>query len=216
MQESKFSVLGLNIYTQIDSLSSNNPKWNKIIPTSGLDQIQGRSYHSAVLHDHYIIFLSNQKDYTKYKSLLLFDLAALEWKTILPRGESKLLNYYGYTVCAYSAKKIICCGGYIHYRNIQQDPDFDDIMLDDTNDFEGYRSCLELLTIDKPSSQEVDTTKYSLPFHMGWSEIQMSANLPFLQDHTANIYENKMYIFGGMDFRQKLNGQLYIVNLGIR
>jgi len=42
----------------------------------------------------------------------------------------------------------------------------------------------------------------------------LSNSAPFRKFHSANIYNNKLYVFGGKDQEGRACGQLYICDLG--
>lgn len=63
--------------------------------------------------------------------------------------------------------------------------------------------CLEKLVI-----------KNSKTLEMSWEQIELKSTAPFCSFHTANSFNNKMYVFGGKNADDKIHGDFWILDFG--
>jgi len=75
-----------------------------------------------------------------------------------------------------------------------------------------------MITIQKVSSTEENDqrTQETSPLQIEWQDLSRSITetLPFRRYFTANICDDKMYIYGGLDSKNKIDPSLHIIYLG--
>lgn len=135
--------------------------------------------------------------------ILVYNLNNQEWKTIIPKGNLEVALNLEYSVCKVSSTKIIIYGA---PKKAIIEPDL--LVRDQT--------CCQILNIVE--MQNMDKTDTSIPDLVGaeWELAKMfSYEFPYFADAAVNVFENKLYVYGGKDKGGSINGYLYTVDLSI-
>ena len=160
--------------------------WKKLTPRNDSDFPQTTTYSKASLFENYVLFFGRYIPQTG--QILAFNLETLNWVSIplhIPSEDHLLASAISYTVIPYGDNKFILYGG-----------------------SQTGRTYLEMITVEKSSGDS--------PLQLEWQDLSRSITetLPFRRYFTANICDDKMYIYGGLDSKNKIDPSLHIIYLG--
>jgi len=149
------------------------------------DSSGAREEHTCTLFQDYIIAIGGTEQRNRLSDVIVFDIRKSTWQRIKPSGDV-FLPRGGHTACLFGENQIIIYGGHsTEYAEYQ------------------YKTMREtgILTI---TSIE--------PFELEW-KVKITRGEVDRIYHTAHVYKDSMYVFGGGDENYQSTNDIYHLNL---